>query len=566
MYVTTVRTFYKKIKASKSELRLVEERLENRLIDLGFTKDESKIYIFLLKMGPCPAGLVARKFKINRMKAYRMLRALVEKNLVNSIIGRPVMYTVAPIREILKLHIDKLREKLTGIEDSENEIISDVAALSLHLEPISEEHKFRIFQGRQQIYALIVQMCERVVNEIDLLLTGNDLIRLSLSNIDDNLKRLVSDGIQVRILTQVDENVLEYIENYLDFINIHHIPLPAPMRIFILDEKEILTAVAMDDTMSMTTQFDTGIWTDASSFVKTMKIFFKTLWDTSPEARIVIESIKTGILPEEIKIITTHESYVGTFLKMIEQSKTSIEILVKNFREIPLSIQKLSYILDKKNSMRLLTQVNLESLDDVISISKSASVMHMSRDSELQILIVDGSEALLFLPDWGTEGQAVWSNLKTYVETIVQIFEDYWKSASPIQKIISELTNKDFYFKTLNAIRRDFEQSSWVVETPGGLKGESGTRHLFDIVVRSPDIPDKPIALKLVVEGRVFNSLIELSVLSSDLESAVIFLASTNPFTKTDLDLADLYGIKLIHEPEVEFLIKKISDEAKKSV
>ena len=48
----------------------------------GFSRDEAEAYLLLLRAGPCPAGIVSRKLGIDRMKAYRTLKALEERGLV----------------------------------------------------------------------------------------------------------------------------------------------------------------------------------------------------------------------------------------------------------------------------------------------------------------------------------------------------------------------------------------------------------------------------------------------------------------------------------------------------
>ncbi len=538
-----------------------EERLEKRLLEFGFERDEARIYLFLLKIGPCPAGIIARKFDTSRMKAYRSLRALEEKGLVQSIMGRPVKFVASPVETTLSRYIEEFKGRLSELEKSEKEILREWEAFSRRIIPTSEEPRFRIFQGRRQIYDLLIQMCARAEREVCIVTTGNDLTRLSLLNIDDNLKRLARDGIQVCLLTQVNEQNYDDVGNFPDPIQVRHIALPAPMRFVVIDEKEAITTVAMDDSTSMTTQDDTGIWTNAPGYVTAMKVFFNALWGLSPEAGTIMESIMTGRSPQEIRLVTTHENYVETFLKMIQGSKKSVDLLVKRLRDLPIPVLNLREMLEENIKMRLLTQLEYEDLNDVNVISEAASVMHRSGTTDLLVLIADESEVLLFLPGLGAKGQAVWSNLKTYVETLIQVFEEYWKAASPAQEIVPRLRAQNLHLETLKLVQQALVQSGFVIEVPGTLTGTSGALHSFDMVVRSSEKPDKPIAVELLVEGRAFSSLIELIVRTAELKPATLILASKNPLGRADADLAELYGIKVIYEEEPELLAKKVGDE-----
>ncbi|NIU39382.1 hypothetical protein GWN65_05290, partial [Candidatus Bathyarchaeota archaeon] len=54
---------------------MAKEKVIKGLLSFGLTNDEAEAYIFLLRAGACAAGNLARKLRINRMKAYRILKA-----------------------------------------------------------------------------------------------------------------------------------------------------------------------------------------------------------------------------------------------------------------------------------------------------------------------------------------------------------------------------------------------------------------------------------------------------------------------------------------------------------
>jgi len=541
---------------------LTLERLVERLRDFGFTRDEAEIFVFLLRAGPCPASVVARRFEISRMKAYRALKELEEKGLVHRIMGRPVRFVAAPLKETLDRYIDEVRGKLERLEEGEREITESWERLSRRVEPSLEEPRFRIFQGRQQIYDLIQKMGERAAKEVIVLTTANDLTRLSLLGIDDDLKALARRGAQVRVLTPVFKENLGDVEGLLDGVEVRSASLPAPMRIVVVDDNEALTTVAMDDTMSVTTQDDTGLWTNASSYIKAMKVFLEALWGMAPDAGAVIESIKTGREPQEIRIITTRKVFVETFSGMIERSESTIDMVVEHIRDLPVSLRFLMERAERDLRIRLLTQVDIESLNDVKAVSESVVVKHRVVSSEFMLVIVDDGEVVLRLPGWRVAGYAVWSNLKAYVDTMSQVFEDYWGEGSPAEEVISNLVGQKYRSETLGIIRDALKNAGWIVESPGYLKGKSGATHPFSLVARRPGAPDEPMGIEVLPEGKVFGSLIEHSVKSSDLKSATIFLATTGKIRREEIELAELYGIKLIQAPEVRLLVAKMLNEA----
>ncbi|MDH5792685.1 MAG: hypothetical protein OEZ44_10930, partial [Candidatus Bathyarchaeota archaeon] len=282
----------------------------------------------------------------------------------------------------------------------------------------------------------------------------------------------------------------------------------------------------------------------------------------APDAGAVIESIKTGREPQEIRIITTRRAFVETFSGMIERSESTIDMVVERIRDLPVSLRFLMDRAERDLRIRLLTQVDIESLNDVEAVSESVVVKHRAVSSEFMLVIVDDGEVVLRLPGWRVAGYAVWSNLKAYVDTMSQVFEDYWGEGSPAEEVISNLVGQKYRSETLGIIGDALKNAGWIVESPGYLKGKSGATHPFSLVARRPGAPDEPIAIEVLPEGKVFGSLIEHSVKSSDLKSATIFLATTGKIRREEIELAELYGIKLIQAPEVRLLVAKMLNEA----
>jgi hypothetical protein len=133
-------------------------------------------------------------------------------------------------------------------------------------------------------------MSERPKNRVRLLTTANDLIRLGFSELDVRFQALRKNGLSVRIITQVDPSNLQSIKEYLGFTEMRHTLLSANSRLFIVDDAEAMTTFTMDDSMSMTTQDDVGVWTNASNYVKTMTTFFDQVWEGGISAGEVMSS------------------------------------------------------------------------------------------------------------------------------------------------------------------------------------------------------------------------------------------------------------------------------------
>jgi sugar-specific transcriptional regulator TrmB len=534
------------------------DSLSEKLINFGFTKDEAEVYVFLSSMGPSPARVISRRFDINRMRAYRTLKSLEDKGLVERIIGRPMRFVANPLQESLSKYIDGFRERLTELETREEQVIDDWTRISDATSDQVEESRFRIFEGRQQIYELLVQMCERASGEICIVTTKRDLHRLALMGIDDRLRSVSREGIRVRVLTQVEGPDFAEMDYFSDFAEIRHVPLPAPVRFVTIDDRETLTTTSMEDTMSLTTHDDAGLWTNAPSYNSAMKIFFDALWRLATKASVIIESLQTGVTPQEIRVIRTDRGFEKTFLDMIRKSGASVHMMASKINDLPFTIEEIRGSLEEETDVKIMTHLDLDGLKNINEFFEKAEVKHSLSPFDLQLLIVDEEEALMNIPSMQSMDRAVWSNLDPYVETLLRVFEDYWARGELADDIISRLASQREYLENLNEINSTMELGGWIVESPGVLEGQSGVEYTFNLVASSPEQPERVFAIDVLLEETAFNHIIRLGAKNVDLKPRKLILVSRKTFGTQEEELAQLYGIELVHEENVEELAQKI--------
>jgi sugar-specific transcriptional regulator TrmB len=538
---------------------MATERLAGKLKGFGLEKAEADIYVFLSASGPTPARVVARRFNLNRMKAYRSLKALEEKELVQRVMGRPVKFIATPLRNVIDRQLGGLRQTLTDLEVNQDTIIREWENLAGSSEQRPEEPRFRIFQGRQQVFELLLEMYDRAHDTIRLVTTTSDLARLSLWGLDDKLKALNKQGKKIRVLTQIDSENWKEVAPYSNFAEIRHITLQTPIRFAIIDGGEALTTVAMDDSMSMTTNADTGLWTDAPSYVTAMVIFFDALWSLAPDAELVIESLKAGEPTPEIRTYTTQEEYASIFSGMIVKAGRSIDIIARNATTLPVPLSVLEEVAGRGVKVRLLTRTDEETLPEVSRIADTPIVVSENAAvTDLVFLAVDGKEVLLNVPHAETQKRTIWSNMSAYVGTMLLVFKDYWDLGKPLQERLRLAAQQRRAELLSRRIREGFEDAGWVAETPGVVVGTSSNSYTFDVLAKDPGDDDSRLCIDVVVNEPVYNKIIERNNVVPDIAASRYLIASLVPFKTEELRLAELYRIRIIHSDTEEGLVSSI--------
>jgi sugar-specific transcriptional regulator TrmB len=528
--------------------------LHEMLTVFGLTKTEAELYVFLTSMGPTPARVIARRFDINRVKAYRTLKELEDKGLVNRIMERPVRFMAQPIESVLQEKIEKTRGALEELETNKGRIISDIERLREVETSLPEEPRFRIYQGRQQIYELLANMCDRVEKEIRIVTTPSDFLRFGLWGIDARLAKLAQSGKKVSLLTEIDESIIDEVEEVQKDFEIRHLSVPSSVRFVTIDSGEALTSVAMDDSMSMTTQNDTGLWTNASGFTAAMQVFYDALWSGAPSSHVVVNSIRTGRPHQELVTIRSMEGYTDYFTLLLENAEKSIDIMVNRIQDLPVSLAEIMRTREEQK-IRILTQVEESMSSELQEILSVADVRHNNNESKLTLLVADGRESLLTTTGTESSIQAVWSNLLDYVETTSMIFEDYWMNSRPADARYRELIAEQNKVEITETIVGSLLDDGWVVDSPGSVVGSTGVDHVFDILAENKS---RVIGVNLILDGDGFNHVFELSSRKMDLVGIDLILGSIRGLEEEVVRLSSLYGINLIHGVDVNELALRI--------
>lgn len=118
------------------------------LENIGLTKNESKVYLSLLKEGTSKSGGILKQSGLNSGKIYEILDSLKKKGLISeSLINNVKHFTAAPPSQILE-YLHKQKEEL---EKDEEEIKKEIPLLEKLRQTKSKEIKAVVYMGLRGI-------------------------------------------------------------------------------------------------------------------------------------------------------------------------------------------------------------------------------------------------------------------------------------------------------------------------------------------------------------------------------------------------------------------------------
>ncbi|MFB5628892.1 MAG: TrmB family transcriptional regulator, partial [Nitrosarchaeum sp.] len=129
--------------------------LNKLFIKYGLTQNQSKIYIYLSKVGIKTASEISKSLKIPRTETYHLLSTLQQKGIIFSVFGKPTKFNAVGIDESIIILVNNEKNRIQELETGKSDILKLWKAIPKYVgdKEKSNENKFQTLQGRNSILA-----------------------------------------------------------------------------------------------------------------------------------------------------------------------------------------------------------------------------------------------------------------------------------------------------------------------------------------------------------------------------------------------------------------------------
>jgi sugar-specific transcriptional regulator TrmB len=290
--------------------------LNRMLVGYDLTPNQSKVYLFLSKIGIKTASEVSKALKIPRTETYHLLSTLQQKGVIFSIFGKPTKFNAVGIEESLQILINNEKNRIVELEVGKISLIKlwNIIPKYGGNEEEVQDNKFQSLQGRNSILVKLEQMIKESKENILVLGTETDFKKFYFTEFAELLNKTKSDlkilldhsGDLPTIFEDIPPKKIKKIDdkNREDFCFI------------IKDDSEVIFFISNNQVKDML-----AVWTDSKTFVTTLRSLFSLMWRKSHH---INETSAESILGSEI----TYEHR----LREIEQEKIILNYLQVNFQ------------------------------------------------------------------------------------------------------------------------------------------------------------------------------------------------------------------------------------------
>ena len=103
--------------SNQEESGILLENPTNLLFKFGLSTNQSKVYLYLNKMGIKTALQLSKTLDIPRTETYHLLKILQEKGGIATLNGKPLKYGAVSIEDFLQKMINLKKDKIQKLEE-----------------------------------------------------------------------------------------------------------------------------------------------------------------------------------------------------------------------------------------------------------------------------------------------------------------------------------------------------------------------------------------------------------------------------------------------------------------
>ena len=251
------------------------EEIRDELLKFGLTSNQVKVFFYLGKFGSKTAIEISRSLRMPRTETYHLLSSLQSKGIVLSSFNHPTKFSSVPLDKAMVALINAESARLNSLKSSEpllKTLWDKVPNLGAGSKD-TEEEKFQVLRGGNQVNSKIIGMLSNTKNEFLILGCEKDFLRFYHADFLDIIK---NNSIDYKLLTSTSEKAW-YIFDDMDKSKIRQLEssIKDNLCFLIKDEKEILIFVK---NSQITNKEVTALWTNSESMIYSNILLFKNLW------------------------------------------------------------------------------------------------------------------------------------------------------------------------------------------------------------------------------------------------------------------------------------------------
>ena len=267
------------------ELVLPEQELVMPLLeDYGISEEEARVYVGLLRMGTGKVSEISHFTNTDRVKGYKILENLRNQGFVTSTLSSPILFSANDPKTTFDDLLKKKKSGIQRLEKNQARLIENLEKLKGHTAETNLP-KLSVISGRDNIYNEIKKIIDDTDDELYLVTSTSDLIRMYYTDIPATIKKALKRKVQIKLMTEFEVSEKTDCVKNLGLDHFKVAKLPSQGRI-VCNSSQIIMSGYTSKTSRIHATDDSALITNSDEITGNMQSLCKFMWKMGAEIKI----------------------------------------------------------------------------------------------------------------------------------------------------------------------------------------------------------------------------------------------------------------------------------------
>jgi sugar-specific transcriptional regulator TrmB len=279
-------------------MNLMQEDIVKELEIFGFTLNQAKVYLTIVRAGSISVGKIAESSKIYRQDIYKIIPKLEKKGVITKTLGSPLVVKAIPVKNALKNLVTNERknafEKIKRMEANLLEISNAINRIyETGTGSESEETHYSLLTQDNEIKNRGDFLFEKAKQECNVN-ASLKLLTTRVSSFHTRFRAATKNGAKIRLLIEAPkkeeriESIVERVRPDTAKFTAKFVINKSPKPFQIIDKKEVWISTNMETE----TGTPAVLWSNGKNIIEAYSERFDRLWNN--KNAITIHPSKTA--------------------------------------------------------------------------------------------------------------------------------------------------------------------------------------------------------------------------------------------------------------------------------
>src|SRR3970040_563777 len=261
-----------------------EEEVMPLLADYGLTEEKARVYVGVLRIGTGKVSEISHFTNTDRVKGYKILENLRSEGYVTSTLSSPILFSANDPKTTFDTILTKKKSGIQRLEKNQASLIEHLEKLKRH-SVVSNLPKLSVISGRDNIYNEIKKIIDETKDEMYLVTSTSDLIRMYYTDIPAAIKKALKRKVEIKLMTEFEvSDKTDCVKNLgLSYFKVAK--LPSQGRI-VCNSSQIIMSGYTSKTSRIHASDDSALVTNSDEITSNMQSLCKFMWKMGGEVKI----------------------------------------------------------------------------------------------------------------------------------------------------------------------------------------------------------------------------------------------------------------------------------------